>query len=84
MSYEKVEQASGLIIGTKQTARAAGAGSLVEVVVARDADTKLTGKIISICKDKGLPVHYVDSMRRLGRACGIDVGTAVVGLKHNK
>lgn len=84
MSYEKVEQATGLIIGAKQTARAAESGSLTEVVIARDADAKLTGKVISICKDKGLPVHYVDSMRRLGRACGIEVGAAVVGLKHNK
>lgn len=84
MSYEKVEQATGLIIGAKQTVRAVENGSLTEVVIARDADAKLTGKVISICKDKGLPVHYVDSMRRLGRACGIDVGAAVVGLKHNK
>ncbi|AMA74457.1 MULTISPECIES: 50S ribosomal protein L7ae-like protein [Aneurinibacillus] len=81
MSYEKVEQAKSLVIGTKQTTRAIEAGTVAEVIVARDADTRLTGKVISLCQDKGLPVHYVDSMRRLGKACGIDVGAAVVGLK---
>jgi large subunit ribosomal protein L7A len=81
MSYEKVEQAKATVIGVKQTTRAIQNGQIAEVIVAKDADTRLTGKVISICKDKGLPVHYVDSMRRLGKACGIDVGAAVVGLK---
>ncbi|GEN35289.1 MULTISPECIES: 50S ribosomal protein L7ae-like protein [Aneurinibacillus] len=81
MSYEKVEQAKATVIGVKQTARAIENGQIAEVIVARDADTRLTGKVISLCQDKGLPVHYVDSMRRLGKACGIDVGAAMVGLK---
>ncbi|WP_047154547.1 50S ribosomal protein L7ae-like protein [Aneurinibacillus tyrosinisolvens] len=83
MSYEKVEQAASIIIGTKQTARAIETNSVSEVIVARDADARVVGKIISLCKDKGLPVHYVDSMRRLGKACGIDVGTAVVAVKYH-
>lgn len=81
MSYEKVEKARATVIGVKQTMRAIESGQLAEVVVARDADNRLTGKVTSLCQDKGLPVHYVDSMRRLGKACGIDVGAAVVGLK---
>jgi large subunit ribosomal protein L7A len=81
MSYEKVEQAKATVIGAKQTSRAIELGQISEVIVAKDADARLTGKVISLCQDKGLPVHYVDSMRRLGKACGIDVGAAVVGLK---
>jgi large subunit ribosomal protein L7A len=83
MSYEKVEQAASIIIGTKQTARAIEINSVSEVIVARDADARVVGKIVSLCKDKGLPVHYVDSMRRLGKACGIDVGAAVVAVKYH-
>ncbi|MBN6187458.1 50S ribosomal protein L7ae-like protein [Aneurinibacillus sp. BA2021] len=81
MSYEKVEKARATVIGAKQTMRAIESGLLAEVIIAKDADNRLTGKVISLCQDKGLPVHYVDSMRRLGKACGIDVGAAVVGLK---
>jgi large subunit ribosomal protein L7A len=81
MSYEKVEQAVSVIIGTKQTQRAIEAGKASEVVVARDADAKVLSKIVSSCKEKGLPIHYVDSMQRLGKACGIDVGAAVVAIK---
>jgi large subunit ribosomal protein L7A len=83
MSYEKVEQAASIIIGTKQTTRAIEINSVSEVIVARDADARVVGKIVSLCKDKGLPVHYVDSMRRLGKACGIDVGAAVVAVKYH-
>ncbi|WCK54686.1 50S ribosomal protein L7ae-like protein [Aneurinibacillus sp. Ricciae_BoGa-3] len=81
MSYEKVEQATSVIIGTKQTQRAIEAGRAAEVILARDADAKILSKIVSICKEKGLPIHYVDSMHRLGKACGIDVGAAVVAIK---
>jgi large subunit ribosomal protein L7A len=81
MSYEKVEQAKSVVIGTKQATRAIEAGTVAEVIVARDADARLTAKVVSLCQTKGLPVHYVDSMRRLGKVCGIDVGAAVVALK---
>ncbi|WP_027415323.1 50S ribosomal protein L7ae-like protein [Aneurinibacillus terranovensis] len=81
MSYEKVEQAKNVVIGTKQTYRAIEMDSVSEVIIAKDADARVLSKVILLCKEKGLPIHYVDSMRRLGAACGIDVGAAVVAIK---
>ncbi len=83
MSYEKVERAKELAIGINQTIKAIEHGIAGEVYVADDADKRLTNKIALLCKEKGVPVIYVDSMKRLGKACGIDVGAAAAAIKKS-
>ena len=83
MSYEKVERAKELAIGINQTTKAVGNNTVEEVFIAKDADKRLTQKIVLLCKEKGVPVIYVDSMRRLGKACGIDVGAAIAAIKKS-
>ncbi|MGD8192782.1 50S ribosomal protein L7ae-like protein [Brevibacillus ginsengisoli] len=83
MSYEKVERAKELAIGINQTTKAVGNNTVEEVFIAKDADKRLTQKIALLCKEKGVPVIYVDSMRRLGKACGIDVGAAIAAIKKS-
>jgi large subunit ribosomal protein L7A len=77
MSYEKVQQAGNVTIGTKQTTRVVELGLATEVFVAKDADPRITMKIVNLCKKMGVQVTYVDSMRMLGKACGIEVGAAM-------
>jgi len=77
MSYERVKQAKKLSVGTKQTTKMVELGKAQEVFVAKDADPKLTAKIVNLCKKMGVKVTYVDSMRQLGKACGIEVGAAM-------
>lgn len=84
MSYEKVKQASRIIIGMKQTLKAVEQEMVKEVFVAKDADPRITGKILKLCSDKGVPVEYVDSMRQLGKACGIEVGAAAAAIAINE
>ncbi|KAA9018689.1 50S ribosomal protein L7ae-like protein [Niallia endozanthoxylica] len=80
MSYEKVFQAKSIIIGTKQTARALKTESISEVLVATDADPRLTLNIVTQAEEANVPVTYVDSMKKLGKICGIKVGAAVVAI----
>ncbi|MBO8178398.1 50S ribosomal protein L7ae-like protein [Aeribacillus pallidus] len=80
MSYEKVAQADNLIVGTKQTVKALKAGNVLEVIIAEDADPKVVNKVIEIAKDMNVPLTKVDSMKKLGKACGIDVGAATVAI----
>jgi large subunit ribosomal protein L7A len=80
MSYEKVFQAKSIIVGTKQTVRAIKSEVISEVVVAIDADPRLTSKIVLLASETNIPVTYVDSMKKLGKACGIKVGAAVVAI----
>ena len=84
MSYEKVKQASKITIGMKQTLKAVEQGMVKEVLIAKDADPRITGKLVSMCTDKKLLVGYVDSMRQLGKACGIEVGAATVAIMINE
>ncbi|MGY4691827.1 50S ribosomal protein L7ae-like protein [Salibacterium sp. K-3] len=81
MSYEKVSQADEVLIGTKQTLKALEANFVKEVIVAGDAENRVISKVLLTAESKGVPVHTVDSMRRLGKVCGIDVGAAAVALK---
>ncbi|GER67266.1 ribosome-associated protein L7Ae-like [Weizmannia acidilactici] len=80
MSYEKVNQAKKIIVGTKQTVKALKAGNVDELLVAEDADPNVTGKVIAIAEEFNVPVTYTESKKQLGKACGIEVGAAAVAL----
>ncbi|MBW8350607.1 50S ribosomal protein L7ae-like protein [Bacillus sp. IITD106] len=82
MSYEKVSQASNVIVGTKQTVRALKSGHVQEVFVASDADPRITDSIIHTAEEMDVPITMVDSMKKLGKACGIDVGATTVAIIH--
>ncbi|MBB6455193.1 large subunit ribosomal protein L7A [Salirhabdus euzebyi] len=83
MSYEKVTQAkSKVIIGTKQTLKAMKNGEIKEVVVAEDAEQRVTEKVVRLAKELNIPVLPVHSMKELGKSCGIDVGAATVAIKR--
>lgn len=82
MSYEKVTQANDVIIGTKQTIKALKNGEVKELIVAHDAEERVTKKVTSAALENSVPVTRVDSMRKLGKACGIDVGAAAVAIKE--
>ena len=80
MSYEKVLQAKCIVIGTKQTVKALKQGTIKEVVVAEDADRRLISKVAIAATEVNVPILYVDSMKKLGKACGIEVGAAGVAI----
>ena len=83
MSYEKVTQARDrLSIGLKQTEKAMKSGQVSQIVIASDIDTALRLKIINLANELIIPYEMVDSKKRLGKACGIEVGTAVVAIRQ--
>jgi large subunit ribosomal protein L7A len=80
MSYEKVLQAQKFVIGTKQTVKALKQRNVRELIVANDADPKVTVKVVNEALDINVPILYVDSMLKLGKACGIEVGASTVAI----
>jgi large subunit ribosomal protein L7A len=80
MSYEKVLQAGKIVIGTKQTVRALKEGKALEVIIAEDADPSIVDKVMGAAKEASVPVTKVDSMKKLGKACKIQVGAAAVAI----
>ncbi|WP_042225471.1 50S ribosomal protein L7ae-like protein [Oceanobacillus manasiensis] len=83
MSYEKVAQVkSRIIIGTKQTLKAMKNGEISELVIADDADRQITQKVAGLAEELGIPCQRVDSMKKLGAACGIEVGASTVAIRR--
>ncbi|WP_426449948.1 ribosomal L7Ae/L30e/S12e/Gadd45 family protein [Paenibacillus sp. S-38] len=83
MSYDKVKQAAKLSIGNKQATKTVEQGKALEVFVAKDADPRITIKMVNLCKKMGVNVTYVESMKLLGKACGIEVGAAVAAVVND-
>lgn len=81
MPYDKLTQMqSHIIIGTKQTMRAMNNGEVSELYVAEDADRQITQQAINLAKGLDIPFQYVDSKKRLGNACGIDISTSAAAV----
>ncbi|CAM4401184.1 MULTISPECIES: ribosomal L7Ae/L30e/S12e/Gadd45 family protein [Saccharibacillus] len=80
MSNDKGLQDAHVKIGTKQTVRAVELGEASEVYVAMDADQRMIAKITSLCVKSGVKITEVETMRELGKACGIEVGAAMVAV----
>jgi len=81
MSYDKVKQATLRRVGLKQTIKSIEQKEADEVIIAKDADPAIVNSLLDICQKNHIPVTYVDSMRKLGKTCGIEVGAATVALK---
>ena len=76
MPLERLKAARKKTIGTKQTMKAVEKGTAKVVYLASDAETRITQPLLNLCREKNIEVVMVDTMRNLGRACGIDVGSA--------
>lgn len=82
MSYEKVTQAKQVIVGAKQALKALQDGVVDELFIAEDAEFRVVNKVKLLATDLGVPITTVDSMKKLGKACGIEVGAATVAIKN--
>ncbi|NLY17848.1 MAG: 50S ribosomal protein L7ae-like protein [Clostridiaceae bacterium] len=67
-------------VGLKQSLRAVEADKVLAVYIADDAEERVVKKIVELCKAKNIEIRKAESMKVLGRTCGIDVGTAVAAI----
>ncbi|MEN6390047.1 MAG: ribosomal L7Ae/L30e/S12e/Gadd45 family protein [Syntrophomonas sp.] len=68
------------LIGTKQVKKALNKGLVKKVFLASDAEPHIIQPIEQLCHHCGVQVVMVDSMKALGHACGIEVGSAAVAI----
>lgn len=68
------------LIGVKQSSKAITEKRASLAFVAEDAATRVTGPIMALCKETGTEIIMVPTMKELGEACGIQVGSAVAVL----
>lgn len=67
---------SNKVIGTKQVKRALSRGGVLKVFIAEDAEPHIIRPLMDLCREKGVELEMVPTMVELGRACGIDIGSA--------
>lgn len=77
---EKIKNSSFLTVGSKQTTKAVKEGAVQLVFLAKDAEAQVTAPLKELCSEHGVEIIYVDSMKELGEACGIQVGSASAGV----
>ncbi|KXG74789.1 ribosomal L7Ae/L30e/S12e/Gadd45 family protein [Thermotalea metallivorans] len=73
---EQLKNQNKLVIGTKQALKAVKEGRAQTLFIAKDAEKHVTRNIEELAKEMQLQIVYVDSMKKLGKACGIDVSAA--------
>ncbi len=56
MSYEKVTQAKHLSIGLKQTLKSLERDMAIEIIIAKDAERRVTQKLIRLADEKRCPL----------------------------
>lgn len=69
-----------ILVGTKQLKKALKRESVTCVLLARDADPRITEELEQLCLQQNVSCSWVGKMSDLGRACGIDVGAAAVAI----
>lgn len=78
MLYETTN--TDMIVGTKQTLKYLELGKVKEVLVAKDAEDRVTGQVVELAKAKEIPVVFIDTMKELGKQCNVEVKTAIAAI----
>ena len=68
------------VVGAKQAKRALNDGRAKKVFIAGDADPRVTQPLAQTAVNQRIAVELIPTMRELGAACGIAVGSAVAVL----
>lgn len=79
MSLEELRDSSK-VIGAKQVKKAISKGLAKRVYLAVDAEPHIIEPIKALCMQHGVDCQSAESMKKLGEACEIDVGSAAVAI----
>lgn len=77
---DDLKKTTHIVIGTKQVLKAGKSGQLAKAFVAEDADSFIKNKLKDELNQYGVAIENAASMKELGEACGIQVGSAAAGI----
>ncbi len=78
---EALKDAHRRVVGARQVLRAIAAGEVAQAFIARDADPFVTRPVQDACEKANVRFEEIDTMTRLGAACGIDVKASVAAVR---
>ncbi|NLA57493.1 MAG: 50S ribosomal protein L7Ae-like protein [Firmicutes bacterium] len=76
----RLKDAKRKVVGSKRTYRALKEGQVAVCYLALDAESRIIEPLRRQCMEMGIEPVYVDSMKHLGKCCGIDVGAAAAAI----
>ncbi|MDU6879114.1 ribosomal L7Ae/L30e/S12e/Gadd45 family protein [Clostridium tepidum] len=68
------------VVGVKQTVKALKNNTVKTLYVSKDADESLIKPLIELAEENSIDIIKIDTMKELGRLCGIDVSAATAAL----
>ena len=80
MLLDEIENGKTVVVGSKQVKKAVMKGAASRVYLANDAEHHIIKPLIEVCQQYQVGVEMIETMAELGRACGIEVGSAAVAL----
>jgi large subunit ribosomal protein L7A len=80
VSLDRIRLAKKRTIGTNQTAKALQQQAVLYLYVAHDAEPRIVSPLVTLAQERGIEVEWVETMKQLGKACGIEVGAATAAV----
>lgn len=77
---EQLKNQKKLVVGTKQALRAVKEDRVQTLFIAKDAEKHVTRNIEEEAKARNVQIVYAESMKKLGKACGISIGAATAAI----
>lgn len=82
MSLDELKGANR-VTGSKQVKKAVNSGMARKVFIAGDAEPHILDSIVGQCRQSQIEYEIVETMKLLGDACGIEVGSATAALLYD-
>lgn len=80
MSLDLIKDGKKRTVGTRETRKALEKGLLEGIFIAMDAEHRLVKPLIAAAKASGISIYYVETMKKLGAVCDVEVDTAIAGV----
>lgn len=76
----ELKAANKRIVGLKQTVKAVKSDKAEKVYIAKNADDFVRDSVLDACKNRDVQIIYINTMKELGEACGIDIGASTAAV----
>ncbi len=80
----RLRDAEQKAVGYKQSLKAVKKGRALLVYLAKDVQENLRMSTLEMCLERGVPVVEVETMRELGKTCGIQVEASVAAILNSE
>lgn len=69
-----------LRIGLKEVTKSLCENRVARVIIAQDSEDRIKTTLTQAAKTAGVGTEYIETMRQLGRICGISVGASCAAI----